>query len=379
MESQTLVPEVFLIFHRISRSCEKAWKAAKRRTRVAKRREEKNLWLLLDLNLTFMQTPGSGFDPRVRIGWYFYKHANKYDWSVWLAIPRGWWGYLLLYLPEKKMCLQNTAVLSLYKCSRFVCVLHWFCLGQCLQRNLTAELEERFPEIKSLNDEHQILARSHKSVAKMYSPAVFATLSIESKFIIIRLIPVGKYPCLTGYSYPHRVIILVVCTLKFLVDSCIISQTAKPWHFNRNVDEHHLLQEAYAFLFGSPDPFLQNEKWRYLLRNMFGKQLTFAIVANENILANTHIDPGQVGPKIPLLTTRVETLAADTHVIAKLPLVPFWIIKLTRLTAGVCMKVRFKSEVTRGFSLLAASRLVFAAALSLSHAVKYQEKPLGPG
>ena len=34
----TLVPEVFLIFHRISRSCERA---AKRRPRVAKRRERK--------------------------------------------------------------------------------------------------------------------------------------------------------------------------------------------------------------------------------------------------------------------------------------------------------------------------------------------------
>ena len=44
-------------------------------------------------------------------------------------------------------------------------------------------------------------------------------------------------------------------------------------------------------------------------------------------------------------------------VIAKLLLVPFVIINLTRLTAGVCMKVRFKSKVTRGFSLLAASRL----------------------
>ena len=83
---------------------------------------------------------------------------------------------------------------------------------------------------------------------------------------------------------------------------------------------------------------------------MFSKQLTFAIVAEENILATAHIDPGQVGKKIPLLTTWVETLAADKHVIAKLPLVSFWIIKLTRLTSGVCMKVRFKSKVTRGFS-----------------------------
>ena len=37
--------------------------------------------------------------------------------------------------------------------------------------------------------------------------------------------------------------------------------------------------------------------------------------------------------------------------IAEMPLVPFEIINLMHLTAGVCMKVRFKSKVTRGFSL----------------------------
>ena len=36
--------------------------------------------------------------------------------------------------------------------------------------------------------------------------------------------------------------------------------------------------------------------------------------------------------------------------ITELPLVPFVIINLTSLTAGVCMKVRFRSKVTRGFS-----------------------------
>ena len=36
--------------------------------------------------------------------------------------------------------------------------------------------------------------------------------------------------------------------------------------------------------------------------------------------------------------------------IADLPLVCFVIINLTRLTSGVCMKVRFKSKVARGFS-----------------------------
>ena len=40
------------------------------------------------------------------------------------------------------------------------------------------------------------------------------------------------------------------------------------------------------------------------------------IVADENILANTHIDPGQVGQKRSLLTNLVETLVADKHVIA---------------------------------------------------------------
>ena len=44
-------------------------------------------------------------------------------------------------------------------------------------------------------------------------------------------------------------------------------------------------------------------------------------------------------------------LTADKHVLAELPLVPFVIINLTRLTVGFCMKVRFKSKVTRGFSI----------------------------
>ena len=43
--------------------------------------------------------------------------------------------------------------------------------------------------------------------------------------------------------------------------------------------------------------------------------------------------------------------------IAKLSLVPF----VTRLTAGVCMKVRFNSKVTRRFSFLVVSHLDFAS------------------
>ena len=64
-----------------------------------------------------------------------------------------------------------------------------------------------------------------------------------------------------------------------------------------------------------------------------------------------------------LCLPRFKKLAADKHMIADLPLVPFIIINLTHLTAGVCMKVRFKSKVTRVFSFLpfAALQFLFAA------------------
>ena len=74
----------------------------------------------------------------------------------------------------------------------------------------------------------------------------------------------------------------------------------------------------------------------------------------------------QVGQVIPLFTTRVEMDCYTNN--------------LTRLTVGVCMKVRFKSKVTRGLFRRFATRVRRFAALSrLSHAEKNQEKPLGPG
>ena len=78
--------------------------------------------------------------------------------------------------------------------------------------------------------------------------------------------------------------------------------------------------------------------------------------------SQTHV---QVGQLKQLFTTRVEMdcytnnfpglpcfkkITADKHMLAELPLVPFVIINFTRLTVGVCMKVRFKPKVTRGFS-----------------------------
>ena len=65
-------------------------------------------------------------------------------------------------------------------------------------------------------------------------------------------------------------------------------------------------------------------------------------------------------------------LTADKHVLAELPLVPFEFINFTRLTVGVCMKVRFKSKVTRDFSFSPLRSRLF-------HEKKNQEKPLVPG
>ena len=76
----------------------------------------------------------------------------------------------------------------------------------------------------------------------------------HGKSIIIQLIPdIGKYLYLTGFSYPHHVIIVFVCPLKSLVDSHIhelrnggISAAGLS---SEEFDEYNLLKEAYAFLF----------------------------------------------------------------------------------------------------------------------------------
>jgi len=69
----------------------------------------------------------------------------------------------------------------------------------------------------------------------------------------------------------YRAIILVMCPLKSLVDSRIhplrnhgISSASLS---SEDMDENNLLKEAYSFVFGSPEFFLQNEKWRNMLRS----------------------------------------------------------------------------------------------------------------
>ena len=102
---------------------------------------------------------------------------------------------------------------------------------------------------------------------------VFAILPTgHEKLIIFQLLPdVCKYLCLSGYSYPHHAIILVVCPLKSLVDSHLrelrnrgISSASLR---SEDVDENNLPKGTYSFVFGSPESFLQNEKWRHMLRS----------------------------------------------------------------------------------------------------------------
>ena len=119
---------------------------------------------------------------------------------------------------------------------------------------LTSVLKERFPEIESLT-EHQ-------------RKALLAVINH-----------------LSGYSYPHHAIILVVCPLKSLVDShicelqnCGISAASLS---SEDIDENNLLKGAYSFVFGSPKSFLQNEKWRNMLHSNVYQDRTFAIVADE--------------------------------------------------------------------------------------------------
>ena len=86
-----------------------------------------------------------------------------------------------------------------------------------------------------------------------------------------------------------------------------------------------------------------------------------------------------ISPGLPPL----KKIAAEKHMFAKLPLVASFISNLTRLTAVVCMKVRFEAKVTRGFSLsprrFRDSLSPLHGLLLISFAKKNHEKPLGPG
>ena len=230
------------------------------------------------------------------------------------------------------------------------------------------------------------------SLTEQQKKALFAALSRKDVFtilstghgkcIIFQLLPaVCKYLSLRGYSYPRHAIILVVCPLKSVVDSHICKLRNR-WQclwkilviIPKNVD----FSSATYFYINSANPVavvwnnvgffkwcsyswtlvahcrLLSPKWRWFVHNI--------------------ISPGLA----PL-----KKIAADKHVFAKWLLVTLFISNLTRLTAVVCMKVRFEAKVTRGFSLsprrFRNSLSPLRGLLLISFANKNQEKPLGPG
>ena len=310
-------------------SCERAAKRwtrdAKRWTRDAKRRERKTSGHF-GLQSHFYANAGSVSDPRAQVGWYFYQHANQYDWSVWSAIPRARWGYLLLQFLCRKFCFllyQGKNLLAKHCSSQFIqtfkiCVFYIdFVSDSAFEGIWPLYSRGVFQRLKVSTNIKALLAVINRK-------DMFAILPTEHRKSIYCN---SVHPWCRQIPVPDRLFIPSPC---HNFDWVFWSFW---WHFNEDVTEHHLLKEAYAFLFRSREAFLQNVK-------LFS-------------CANNHVDPGQVRQNIPLFTTRVdhETLAADKHVIAKRSLVPFWIIKLTRLIAGVeMMKVRLKSKVTRRFS-----------------------------
>ena len=123
---------------------------------------------------------------------------------------------------------------------------------------LTLVLEEHFPEIENLT-KHPSLSRSHKSEGCNCHTA---------NQTLIR--DVGKYLYLSGYSYPHHVMILVVSSevsgrcKTMALQQPILNLSNEQWRRWRAQSSQKRL---YAFLFGSLEAFLQNEKGRNILHS----------------------------------------------------------------------------------------------------------------
>jgi len=216
--------------------------------------------------------------------------------------------------------------------SRFACVRHGLCFWKCLRRNFALGAREAFSrDWKSHQTSKESLARSNKSPycqPDMESQLYFSCslMSANTCFPVRLFIP----------SSCHN----FGCVSSEVSGGLSSSRTAKPRHFSSQFEQWRRRWEQFAkknLFLCSPESFLQNEKWRNMLRSDVYEHRTFAIVMD----CYTNNFPG-----LP----RLKKLVADKHVITELPLVPFVIINLTSLTASVCRKVRFKSKVTRGFS-----------------------------
>lgn len=139
-------------------------------------------------------------------------------------------------------------------------------------------LEYRFQNIQALSEEqkkalHGLINRKD----------VFAILPTgHGKSLIFQLLPdLCRQLSVRGYSYPTNPIIMVICPLKSLIESHIrelqsYGLTAAAVSGDE-VNDDAILRGEYSFVFGSPESFLQNEKWRQMLlsKDYQSRLLTF--------------------------------------------------------------------------------------------------------
>ena len=195
---------------------------------------------------------------------------------------------------------------SVYIRSRFACAWHGLCFWQCLWRILTSVLEEHFPEIESLT-KHQKKALLTVINCKDVLFTILPTR--HGKSIIFQLLPdVCKYLYLSGYSYPHHATILVVYPLS--LSWTLVSVNCKTVPFQWPVWAAETRSLCLAIW-----------KSRVLLTKWVCGETCSVVMFNKTepsrslqiktlILANTRVDPGQVGQVIPLSTIRVETISS---------------------------------------------------------------------
>ena len=85
---------------------------------------KKNLWLPRTWISLSCKCHGQDLTVRLRL----------VDWFVWLAVQRGWWGYLSLHFFEVNSASVSTRESSqflVHTCSRFACFWHGLCFCQC--------------------------------------------------------------------------------------------------------------------------------------------------------------------------------------------------------------------------------------------------------
>lgn len=187
------------------------------------------------------------------------------DWLIFLQTCKLIWLVCLIGSTEGMMGISFTALfwgkfcLSLYQGKFSVLSSYVFkiCLFLTWIMFLSVPLMEFWPPyLRSIFQRLKISLNIKTFLPVINCKGVLAILPTGHRkpIIIIQLIPDGgKYLYLLGYSYPHHAIILVVCPLKSLVDSCIHELQSRDISAanlsSEDVDECNLLQKVYMPFF----------------------------------------------------------------------------------------------------------------------------------